>query len=140
MITKINDIYKRVAIKEGVDYELIKTMGDVVFSHLKEKMLSLDDTNLWVANFGYWVIKSKRIENQCIRYLDMRKYKEKKYPGYIGNPVGSFAKKLFSVYLNKIIKFKKHKKDFSAKQRQFCKNLYLTYKNNEDDNNNNTND
>lgn len=138
MIAKMNDVYKEVSESNDKDYALIKSVGDNVFSHLKCKMLLLDDTNLWVSNFGYWVIKSRRIENQCKAYLNIRRYKEKKYPGYINNPVGSFMKKVFSVYLKKIIAFKKSKELHSAKQREFCKNLYLSYLKEEDADNNNT--
>ncbi len=137
MIKKINNVYQDLADKEQLDYKFVKSIGDSVFDHLKEKMLDLDETNLWVSNFGYFVIKSRKIENQCKRYLSMRAYKEKKYPGYKNNPIGSFAKKLFSVYLNKIVKFKKYKAAFSVKQVEFCKNLVKTYNN--DNNNNDTN-
>ena len=134
MIKKMNDVYQDLCDKEGYDYKFIKSVGDSVFDHLKDKMLRLDDTNLWVSYLGYFVIKSRKIENQCKRYLSMRAYKEKKYPGYIDKPIGSFAKKLFSVYLNKIVKFKKYKADFSLKQVEFCKNLVKTYKNDNNDN------
>lgn len=135
MIKKINTVYQDLSDKSGLDYDYIKSVGDSVFSHLKEKMLDLDETNLWVTNLGYFVIKSRKIENQCKRYLSMRAYKEKKYPGYKNSPIGSFAKKLFNVYLKKIIKFKKEKAAFSLKQVEFCKNLVKTYQND----NNNTN-
>lgn len=135
MIKKMNLVYEDTAKKHDLEYAFVKSVGDSVFSHLKQKMLDLDETNLWVSHFGYFVIKSRKIENQCKTYLSIRKYKEKKYPGYIDKPVGSFMKKLFNVYLNKIMKFKKDKALFSIKQVEFCKNLYKTYQN---DNNNDT--
>lgn len=139
MIKKINDVYQDCALKHDLDPAFIKSIGDHVFAHLKYKMLALDDTNLWVANFGYWVVKSRRIENECKRYLGIRKYKQAKYPGYIDKPVGSFMKKLFSMYLNKIMKFKKVKHAFSLKQVEFCKNIVEQYKKEDNVNDNNTN-
>jgi len=137
MIKKMNTVYEDLAKNHNLDYDYIKSIGDSVFHHLKDKMLDLDETNLWVSNFGYFVIKSRKIENQCKRYLSMRAYKEKKYPGYKDKPIGSFAKKLFNVYLKKIIIFKKDKAAFSLKQVEFCKNLFKTY--NDNNNNNNPN-
>jgi len=135
MIKKMNDVYRDLAEKEGLEYEMIKSIGDTVFTHLKDKMLSLDDTNLWVSHFGYWVIKSRKIETQCKKYLQMRKYKIKKYPDYINKPIGAFPKKLFAVYLNKIKKFKEYKESFAQKQRDFCKKLVQGYETNNSNNN-----
>jgi len=139
MIKKMNDVYRDLCDRKGYDYALVKSVGDSVFAHLKDKMLKLDDTNLYVSNFGYWVIKSRVIESQCKAYLELRRYKEKMFPGYKDKPIGSFAKKLFSVYLNKIIPFKKFKQAHAAKQRKFCKELFESYnKTNNDVNNDNT--
>jgi len=136
MISNINDIYKKVCEKHGMDYKLVKSVGDTVFSHLKEKILSVEEGSLFVSHMGSFVLKSAKVEKQLRRYLSMRAYKCKKYPDYINKPISKKAKTLFNIYLNVIIPFRKEKEEVAVKQREFAKKLYEEYNNSPAENDN----
>jgi len=127
MISKIDIVYNNVAIKYGLDEKLVKSVGTAVFSHLKEKMLSLDEGSYYLSHFGSFILKSQKIENQVIKYLAMRRYKCSKDPNYVNKPISKAARKLFNTYLTIIIPFKKKKLELSERQVEFCKKQYDSY-------------
>jgi nucleoid DNA-binding protein len=127
MISKIDIVYNNVANKYGLDEKLVKSVGSAVFSHLKDKILSLEEGSCYLSHFGSFILKSQKIENQVHKYLAMRRYKCSKDPNYVNKPISKAAKKLFSTYLNVILPFKKKKIELSERQVEFCKKQYESY-------------
>jgi len=124
MISKINDVYLKVSKKQGIPYDLVKSVGDAVFFRQKEAMVNMEHPSMQLCNFGTFVLKSVKVENQCRRYLSMRKYLNEKYPGYKDKPIGKRARDLFRVYLTQVIPFKKAKQQKSIEQVEYCKKKY----------------
>jgi hypothetical protein len=128
MVCKMNNIYEKVAKDNNLNPKLVKSIGDSVFSHMKEKILSIDEGSIYLAHVGAFVLKSVKVEKQLKRYLSMRAYKNKKYPNaHINVPIGKKAKMLFDLYRNVIIPFKKYKRHLSERQVEFCKKKYEEY-------------
>ena len=130
MITKINDIYEKVAKKHNLDPQIVKSVGDCVFSHLKERMMSWEESSLNVSHLGFFVLKSKKIERQLKNWLLWRKYKVGQDPTFINKPIPSHIQKKLKIYFLKILPYKKAKKEHSKKQIEFCKQLYESYEKN----------
>jgi hypothetical protein len=124
MISKINDVYLKVSKKQGIPYDLVKSVGDAVFLRQKEAMVNFEHSSMQLCNFGTFVLKSVKVENQCRRYLSMRKYLVSKYPDYINKPIGKKTRELLRVYLTQVIPFKKAKQQKSLEQVEYCKKKY----------------
>lgn len=127
MISDINSIYKKTADKYDLDYKMVKSIGDAVFSHTKDKLMDLDNGSVYLTHVGSFIIKSVKIEKQLRRYLNMRAYKCSKYPDFVDRPISKKAKVLFDLYRNTIIPFKKYKVELSERQVEFAKKLYESY-------------
>lgn len=127
MVSNINNVYERAAQNSGLDIGLIKSIGEVVFKHTKQKMIDMEDGSIYLAHVGSFVLKSVKVERQIKRYLSIRAYKCSKDPDYVNKPVPLKIKKLVNVYLKTIIPFKKLKVEISKKQVEFCKKTYESY-------------
>ena len=127
MISDINDVYQKVADKHGIDVRLVKSIGTQVFSTMKERMINLDEANIYLGGVGSFIVKSTQVENTCRRYLKYRKYLKDTYPERITKPIPKRIKMLFSLYLRRITLFKKIKAETSQRQREFCKKTYESY-------------
>ena len=127
MISKIDKVYKRAAEENNLDPTLVKSIGDTVFQTLKDSMTSMEQSSVYIAHIGNFIVKSVKIRNQLIRYLQMRKYIASKYPDALEKPVSKRMKALFNLYFTKIIPFKKLKKEVAEKQVAFCKKTYESY-------------
>ena len=132
MISDMNKVYQRVVDKHGVDYKLVKSIGDSMFKYTKDRMLSFQDCSIYLPHVGSFVLKSRKIERQLVRYLSYRKYKISIFPDVLHKPIGKKVKMFFDVYLNVIVPFKRKKKKMSEIQVEYCKNVYKSY---EKDNN-----
>jgi hypothetical protein len=129
MITNINDIYKRVSEKYDLDLDLIKSVGDHTFSHLKERMMSWEESSLSVSHLGSFVLKSKKIENQIKRWLEVRRYKVSQDPNWYNMPIPKHIQDKLQIYFLKVVPYKKAKKEFAKKQVAVCKQIYESYEN-----------
>ena len=132
MISKINDIYKCVSDTHGIDIKLVESIGNHVFRELREGMSNLGAGNYLLSSVGSFVLKSGKVETHVRKYLAMRKYMCEKNPKYIDKPISKSAKRLFKVYLDVIIPYKKAKQEISLRQVEFCKKMVESY---EKDNN-----
>lgn len=130
MTTRMNDVYEKVAAQNGLDAKFVKSIGDCILGHTKEKLINTQEGSVYVAHVGAFVLKSVKVESQLKRYLSMRAYKISKYPDFINVPISKKAKQLFDVYRNVIIPFKKYKRALSQRQLEFCKKIYETYEEN----------
>jgi len=127
MISNINDIYENAAQKHNLDPKMVKSIGVTVFAHLKDKMLDLDESSIFLRGVGGFVLKSIKVEKQLHRYLSMRRKFFLKDKKHVDRPVGGQIKKLFKLYLTRVLKFKKLKREMSTRQVEFCKTLYESY-------------
>lgn len=127
MISNMNTVYENTAKKHDLDPKLVKSIGDAIFSHTKDKILELTCGSVYLTHVGSFVLKSVKVEKQLVRYLNMRAYKCSKYPDYVNNPISKKAKILFDLYRNTIIPFKKYKKELSKRQVEFAKKVYESY-------------
>jgi hypothetical protein len=131
MITKMNEIYRRVAEKHNLSYEFVKESGDVIFEEIKDNMVNYKSGVIKVNFLGSFIIKSVKLENILRRYLQYRKYLYNKDKKNVNIPVSKKVKKLIDVYFRIILPFKKYKEELSQKQIEFCKKIYESYDNKE---------
>lgn len=127
MIKKTNDLYKEISDDKGLDYHLIKSVGDSVFEHLKEEMLGFKHGSIRVPYFGKFVVKGTRVERYLKIFLEKRAYMKELNPKYIERPLSQKIKDLFYYYLKVLIPYRKEKKAMKEKQLQIAKNLYENY-------------
>lgn len=127
MITPVNDIYDKVAQKYGYDPRMVKTIGDNVFAMTKQKMINLEEANIFLAGVGTFVLKNARIERIVQKYLKFRARTSKRTPSGLHVPIPENMKKIFSIYLRKVTIFKKLKAETAERQRAFCKKTFESY-------------
>ncbi len=127
MISDINVVYQKVADKYNIDVRLVKSVGNQVYSEVKERMVKLDEAHIFLGGVGSFILKTTQVENTCRRYLKYRKYLKDTYPERVAYPIPLRIKMLFAIYLKKIIVFKKLKAETAKRQREFCKKTFESY-------------
>ena len=134
MISNINEIYERVAEKNGLDLDLVKSVGSTNFKHFKDTMYSMEESSIWLSNVGAFILKSKKIENQVRRWLEVRRYLMTQSKDAYNYHISKKFKRNLALYLNKIGPYKKAKAAHKQKKIDFCKKMVESYKNEEDTN------
>lgn len=127
MISKIQIIYEKVAKEHNLDLALVKSVGEGVLSYTKDCIMNADHGQLFISNFGEFIMKSTKVENQFKRYLQKRAYKKEHNPSFVNVPIPKKVKKITKMYLNTVIPYKKRRREIILKQLEYCKNIYENY-------------
>ncbi len=97
MLTSIKDTYQKVADKNALSPELVQSIGNIVFSHLRECLDERDELSYELPKLGCFNLRMKKFDDYFNVFI---KHREETDPALIkGIPV-----------MEKITKFRAEKK------------------------------